>query len=668
MKIALKMFFSKITRVKYTSIEKMQTLYKSTINLAVKNNSHTLTYEIIASHLDQEKGRVLEVGCASGYFGSFLKKDGHQVWGVEPNQSAANEASQVLDLVHDGDVDSFFAAYRDEKFDVIVFGDVLEHIVDAEAVLRQCKLHLREGGIIVASIPNVAHLAIRAMLLEGRWDYSDLGILDKTHVKFFTRSSAIDLFSNSGYEVRAISAIKLPPEQVDQICHLNLNPKMLKLAQKAVIDDSDLDFQYVIHATNEQNTEKAIAQNEKLKKQLSLRLVCLVPNPSLSLADIRLRQPLDRWSLRFGGHYRLMSYADWDVEDLLWGDVFLIQRETNFFTSRLVELIHMHEKKIIFEIDDLLCNLPPFLAHHNASFEKTRKYFEKTLVEADGVSVTTPRLAKQLQMKGANTFVVPNCAQTHLQRRALHGAVPSEEVTVVVASSDRIHLDFIISALKEVQSHLGVKILSVGPLGEMLSQAGLVVKAFPTMSYDEFKAFIAEQDNAICLIPLEDSLFSSCKSAIKFLDFSLAGIPVICSNVAPYSDVVENAVTGLLSANKHSDLVNALQTLIQDDSKRRALSEAAREMVQNQYNMEVAAKHWQEMLLNLVPNLQDYRAKAIEFPMSSMDFLRPSLFPFGVSLTLTLFRPSAYEKVWQILKSKGISGVVDKIKAKLLVG
>jgi 2-polyprenyl-3-methyl-5-hydroxy-6-metoxy-1,4-benzoquinol methylase/glycosyltransferase involved in cell wall biosynthesis len=642
-------------------------LYKSKINLTIKNNSHTLSHEAVERILFGRTGKVLEVGCSVGYFGESLKSLGHYVWGIEPHEEAALEASKVLDRVYVGDVASFFVENPSELFDVIVFGDVLEHIADPVSVLKTCRNHLTYQGKIIASIPNVSHLAIRAMLLEGRWNYSDLGILDRTHLRFFTRSSAIDLFSDSGYVVQKISSIRLLPDQVDEICKLKLDKKILEKTQEIIKDDHGFDFQYVLEAEVSQNANQASIQNQEIKNRLGFKLVCLSPDPDLSLTEIRFRQPLERWALRFSGHFRLVSYSDLTMDDLLWGDIFVIQRETNHFISQLIVLLKMHRKNVIFEIDDLLCDLPQFLSHHSKAFEKTRHYFERALHQVDAVTVTTRRLGEALAKKGGKTFVIPNCTETHSFEQTSHFQVQPHQVSLIIASSDRIQVGFVIPALIEIQKKLGIKILAVGPLGQILLAAGLDVEIHEMMSYALFKEFIGKQKNTIGLIPLEDSLFSSCKSPIKYLDFSLASIPSICSNVPPYSDVVINGENGLLSSNSKEDLIQAIESLVLDVSKRIYLSSSARQMVKEVYNLDIASQRWQNLLTDLVPDIKTSRENCIEIPSSAFKFLYPNKLNFFLDLIKIPFRLTAYKKALEILRTKGFSAVIVKIKSKIAI-
>jgi 2-polyprenyl-3-methyl-5-hydroxy-6-metoxy-1,4-benzoquinol methylase len=145
--------------------------------------------------------RVLDVGCGSGGFGRALKdaRPDLFVTGLEPNEAAAATAAERLDEVICGRYPDDLA---DSSFDCIVFNDVLEHLVDPWDALRRTARHLHEDGVVVASIPNVRNATVLTRLaLRGQWTYADQGILDRTHLRFFTRRTALDLFAQSGFEV-----------------------------------------------------------------------------------------------------------------------------------------------------------------------------------------------------------------------------------------------------------------------------------------------------------------------------------------------------------------------------------------------------------------------------------------------------------------------------------
>jgi 2-polyprenyl-3-methyl-5-hydroxy-6-metoxy-1,4-benzoquinol methylase len=152
--------------------------------------------------------RVLDVGCNTGAFGEGLKAQrGIEVWGVEPNGVAATQAAKTLDyVVHD--IFSETAAIPNTFFDVVVFNDVLEHLVDPWDALRLAQRKLRPGGCVVASLPNMLNREnLIHMLIERDFKYEDIGIRDRTHLRFFTQKSMRRLFEESGYCVHKIAGI-----------------------------------------------------------------------------------------------------------------------------------------------------------------------------------------------------------------------------------------------------------------------------------------------------------------------------------------------------------------------------------------------------------------------------------------------------------------------------
>ncbi|WP_116473691.1 glycosyltransferase [Zobellella maritima] len=237
--------------------------YVANIDLSNKNNSHTLAYDFVDKVSAGRSLHILEVGCSSGYLGAALREAGHQVFGVEPCHEAAQVAAKVLDNVFEGCVQDFFSENPELKFDVVIFGDVLEHIADPNDVLELTRNYLTTSGVIVASVPNVAHICMRAMLLEGRWDYTDLGIMDRTHLRFFTKKTLINLFTESAYQVSDIVSTTLTPDNFETMFGENLDKDILRLLQLFVKNSESLDFQYVCLATPAENIAEAKVSNEE---------------------------------------------------------------------------------------------------------------------------------------------------------------------------------------------------------------------------------------------------------------------------------------------------------------------------------------------------------------------------------------------------------------------
>jgi 2-polyprenyl-3-methyl-5-hydroxy-6-metoxy-1,4-benzoquinol methylase len=152
-------------------------------------------------------GRLLDVGCDTGRFGDLLRArfPDAEIWGIDPSPPDREHSfdQRITGLFPD-------ALPACPPFDCIVFNDVLEHTADPWAVLADTRRLLSSTGRVVASIPNVRHRSVlRPLVLHGQWQYEEQGVLDRTHLRFFTRASMIDLFHDSGFEVLEIQPINV---------------------------------------------------------------------------------------------------------------------------------------------------------------------------------------------------------------------------------------------------------------------------------------------------------------------------------------------------------------------------------------------------------------------------------------------------------------------------
>ncbi len=147
----------------------------------------------------------LDFGCSTGYFGALIKQvKNAEVYGVEISRDA-EEAKKVLDGVYIFDLDGQWPSQVFErKYDYAFFGDVLEHLKYPGQALAQTKKLLKPDGRLFVSIPNIAHLGVRLELLGGGFEYEPTGILDDTHLKYFTLQSFSNLASKIGYQVEAV--------------------------------------------------------------------------------------------------------------------------------------------------------------------------------------------------------------------------------------------------------------------------------------------------------------------------------------------------------------------------------------------------------------------------------------------------------------------------------
>ncbi|MES2878236.1 MAG: methyltransferase domain-containing protein [Pseudomonadota bacterium] len=632
--------------------------YQAKIVLSNKNNAHTIAFDRIKEISAGRKLNILEVGCSTGYFGSALIDHGHQVWGVEPSPLAAEEARKHLTFVYVGNIEGFFESNPTAKFDVIVFGDVLEHLAAPDAVLVTSRIFLNHGGVIVASVPNVAHTAIRAMLLEGRWDYVDLGIMDRTHLRFYTRDSLVDLFSESAYLVKSVDAVCVSAEAVDELCAMNLKTESIALARNSAKDNRGYDFQYIVVAEPCQSNIPCHEANIPIRTDAGLRVLCLVHATESSIVDIRIRTPLKQWAKRHSGAARVVSIFEHTVADLQWADVIIFQRDAGEYIVSLARQLQAQGKKIVFEIDDFLLELPTFLAHHEPAISRSRPYILEVIGMADALSVSTRILGDQLDCYNKKRHLTPNYSQANVIH-ARHFDCSPECVTLVVASSDRVVVDMLVEPLRLLQQKHACRVIGIGPPGQYLASHGVEVQQYDNMSYADFCRFLSSLANAIGVIPLDSSLFSSCKSPVKFFDYSMAGLPSVCSNVLPYSDVIKDGENGYLVDNETSRWTETLEALIVQSGARLKISENARVFVAKNHNLNLAADAWAGLFESLNIDLSKIRNHQTSFVTDAISIKRVSAHLFR-----HLVRPTSYIKAMSTLKRHGIKGLYEKLRRR----
>lgn len=176
------------------------------VNMGFDYFRYTIPRADLVELIPQGARRILDVGCGDGKTGSVLKEKGFkEIVGVELDPRAAERARPSYDRIIVGDVEEEMLPFRKGYFDCILYGDILEHLVDPWRVLRNHREFLADEGSIVCSIPNIRYYKIlKALLLKGRWDYRALGILDRTHLRFFTLKTIEDMLVETGFEVKTV--------------------------------------------------------------------------------------------------------------------------------------------------------------------------------------------------------------------------------------------------------------------------------------------------------------------------------------------------------------------------------------------------------------------------------------------------------------------------------
>jgi len=179
-----------------------------------KNNKYYshIRHELIQM-VEGNGNKILDVGCGEGQTGWFLKKSGkaREVVGIELNEDAAKRAEGRLDKVIHGDVEKITLSIQPEYFDYIILGDVVEHLIDPWRMIKQLSQFLTRDGSLIASIPNIGYWRVlKDLILFDKWEYQKEGILDKAHLRFFTKRSMVEMMNKAGFEVESIVARRSP--------------------------------------------------------------------------------------------------------------------------------------------------------------------------------------------------------------------------------------------------------------------------------------------------------------------------------------------------------------------------------------------------------------------------------------------------------------------------
>ncbi len=185
----------------------MRSHYDAEIDPRLENNSHASILRMVGFNK-----RVLEAGCASGHVSKMLFAQGCSVVGIEMDGDVVEPTRAWVERVIVGDFDdsSLWDELRGELFDVVLFGDVLEHLKDPLSTLREAVRHLVPSGIAVLSVPNIAHADVKIALLNGTFPYRESGLLDRTHIHFFTKESLLELVRDAGLIPTEIERVIVP--------------------------------------------------------------------------------------------------------------------------------------------------------------------------------------------------------------------------------------------------------------------------------------------------------------------------------------------------------------------------------------------------------------------------------------------------------------------------
>ena len=249
--------------------KKGEIIYHREIDL---NDKNTVYYKILEEIKPETK--ILEVGCSTGYFTKILKEHYNCVVDcIEIDKEATKKAEQYCNKIIVADVEELnFADYFEkEYFDTIVLADVLEHLKQPEKVLENIREYLKDDGFLLISIPNITHASISLSLLDGKWEYKPIGLLDETHLRFFTKESFIKLLEDKGYCPLKIKRVIVNPRDTEFKTPYDDYPvEVRNYIEKRNLDYNTYQFVFKVIKFNEKtNIIKAYEEKREIQNKLN---------------------------------------------------------------------------------------------------------------------------------------------------------------------------------------------------------------------------------------------------------------------------------------------------------------------------------------------------------------------------------------------------------------
>jgi len=327
-----------------------------------------------------------------------------------------------------------------------------------------------------------------------------------------------------------------------------------------------------------------------------VKLLALAGDITALVAQIRVASPLQALADADGHTLVLRSFHDCTRADLAAADVLVVQRGLNARAWRLQRWMRQRGGAVVYDIDDLLTELPPHISNRAAVAAQLR-WLPRCLAEADALSVSTARLQQMLAERLAlpPAVVVPNHALPP-DGRPLPGQTAGP-VSLLFASTENLAVEVMFPALRALQqAQPALQIVVVGPPGAAFEAAGLQVQRQPLMPRAAFLDFARSLPNPVGVVPLEDSRFAAGKSAVKWLYYAGIGVPTLCSAVSPYAEVLAHGHNGWLVPNTAAAWEAALRQVMADPAARQRVAQTACTEVQQRHGLGLTLVAWRQVI------------------------------------------------------------------------
>ena len=498
-------------------------------------------------------GCILEIGCGAGALGAHYKAQSPatEYIGVELDQAAAEIGRERIDRVITANVeqaDDPELQFADQSFDAMIYGDVLEHLINPWEVLDRHSRWLKPDGYVIASIPNVQNWTILRDLMRGRWDYQEEGLLDRTHLRFFTLDSVKALFAQAGLRIETIEATQShDPSEYDAIA-----PHLQALAQWMAIDPAQFDYRTTSH--------QFVVVARKAARRLFIQTMRF---GSPSSERVRTCE-VDTWSNQVPGvrslsdhRQAVLSLARPDEEKVfIWQDAqipeqLILQQQPNLLGRGYLTIADVDRD-------------PRMNAHLVDS-----NYLLYRSCHA--IQTASPALADIVRPYNPHVVVFPNhVAELPIPRGdrdydharlVIGSATPGQDWEPLLPALNAIFAEFGDRApITVVHDHACFEALDTP-----------YKRFFPHQTYETYQRIL--RACTISLLPLAPTPSNQLKSDIHFLDTASEGLAVLASPTV-YGETILDGETGLIYQSP-DDFAAKLRDLITDAALRERLGRSA---------------------------------------------------------------------------------------------